>query len=115
MRYIFNLDFIKEFEFKSDIKKLLVYESIIEDNLLESSYLEIYGSILYSFDSLKSTYHILKESYIIVDENDNILDSFSFHPVSRGFVMRQFHVFKNFYYYKIVSDIKYLKIKLYLE
>ena len=113
--YLFNLNFNKEFEFKSAIKKLLVYESIIEDNLSENSYLEIYESILYLFDSLKSTYHILKESYEILDENDNILDSFSFHPVSKGFVMRQFHVFKNVYYYKIVSDINYLKIKLYLE
>ena len=113
--YLFNVNFVKEIEFKSDIKKLLIYEAIIEDNLSENSYLEMYESILYSYDSLKTSYHILKELYEILDENDNILDSFSFHPVSKGFVMRQFHVFENVYYYKIVSDINHLKIKLYLQ
>ena len=44
--YLYNLDFIKELDFKSDTKKLLVYETIIEDDLLKNSYLELYESVL---------------------------------------------------------------------
>ena len=48
--YLFNPDFIKELNFKSDTKELLVYEIAIEDNFIKDSYIELYESILYLFD-----------------------------------------------------------------
>ena len=43
--YLFNLDFEKELNFTSDTKKLLVYETIIEDRFKQDSYLELIESI----------------------------------------------------------------------
>ena len=113
--FLFNLEFEKDISFTTNIKEILVHEMIIEDDFIKDSYLELYESILYLFESLKSSYHILKEKFQILDKNDNILINFWFHPLSKGFIMRNFHIFKNTYYYKIKNDIDYLKIKLYLE
>ena len=113
--FLFNFEFEKDISFTTNIKKILVYEMIIEDDFKKDSYLELYESILYLYESLKSFYHILKERYEILDENDNILISFWFNPLSKGFILRNWHIFKNTCYYKIKNDIIYLKIKIYLE
>ena len=39
--YLFNLNFIKELDFKSDTKSLLVYETIIEGSFKINSFLEL--------------------------------------------------------------------------
>ena len=113
--YLLNLDFEKELNFISDTKKLLVYETIIEDSFKQNSYLELIESILYKFDNIKTSYYILKETYEIIDENDNILDTFYFNILSKGFIFYNIHIFKNSYFFNAPKDINYLKIKLYLE
>ena len=64
---------------------------------------------------MKPVYFILKESYEFLDEDNNILDSYSFNILSKGFIFYNIHIFKNTYYHKIPKDINCLKIRLYLE
>ena len=113
--YLFNLDFIKELDFKSDTKKLLVYETIIQDSFKKDSFLELNESILYKFNDIKPVYFILKESFEFLDEDDEVLNKFSFNISLKGFAFYNIHIFKNTEYYKIPKDINYLKIRLYLE
>ena len=47
--YLFNLDFIKELDFKSDTKKLLVCETFIQDSFKKDLFLELNKNILYIF------------------------------------------------------------------
>ena len=120
--YSSNLDFIKELDFKSDTKKLLVYETIqktifktIQNSFKKDSFLELNESILYKFNDIKPVYFILKESFEFLDENDEVLNKFSFNISLKGFVFYNIHIFKNTEYYKIPKDVNYLKIRLYLE
>ena len=48
----------------------------------------------------KSFYFVLKETYQFLDQNDTILDEFSFNIISKGAIFRNYHVYKNTYYYK---------------
>ena len=113
--YLFKFDFFKELDFKSDIKSLLVYETIIQDSFKKDSFLELNESILYKFNDIKAVYYILKESYEFLNENNNILDKFYFNIFSKDFIFYNIHIFKNTYYYEIPKDTNYLKIRLHLE
>ena len=93
----------------------MIYETIIEDSFKQDSFLELNESILYKFNDIKPVYYILKESYEFLDENNGVLNKFSFNISSKGFIFYNIHIFKNSYYYKIPKDINYLKIRLYLE
>ena len=67
------------------------------------------------FIYIKTSYYILKENYEFLDKNNNVLDKFYFNVVSKGFIFYNTHIFKNTYYYKIIEDIDYLKVRLHLE
>ena len=58
---LFNLDFIKEINFKSDIKRILVYENNINYQFKIGSFVELNESLVYQYDD----YFVLKETYII--------------------------------------------------
>ena len=79
----------------------MVYETIIEDSFKRDSILELNESILYKFNDIKTVYFILKETYEFLDENNEILNKFSFNVSSKGFIFYNIHIFKNVYYYKI--------------
>ena len=83
--------------------------------ILKNSYLKLHESILYQFNTLKISYYILRERYEILDENDNLLIVFYFNVLSKGVIIKNIHIFKNTYYYKIKNDINKLKIKVYLK
>ena len=76
--WLFNLDFIKYINFKSDIKKILVFENNINHQFKIGSFVELNESIVYQYEDLKSYYFVLKETYIILDQNDVIIEEFSF-------------------------------------
>ena len=112
---LFNLDFIKDINFKSDIKKILVYENDINYQFKFGSFVELNESLVYQYEDLKSYYFILKETYIILDQNDVIIEEFSFNIKSKGMIFRNLFIYNNSYYFKIISNITNLKIRLYLE
>ena len=56
--YFYKLDSIKEFNFLADIKKLLVHEIIINDDLRKDGYIELDESVLYKFVNIKISYYI---------------------------------------------------------
>ena len=113
--WLFNLDFIKDINFKSDIKKILVYENNINYQFKIGSFVELNESLVYQYDDLKSYYFVLKETYIILDQNDVIIEEFSFNIKSKGMIFRNLFIYNNQYYFKIISNITNLKIRLYLE
>ena len=61
-----------------DISKFLVYETDIIYDFKISSFIELNESCLYLYDSLKNYCFILKEAYQILNQDDNIIDEFSF-------------------------------------
>ena len=105
----------KDINFKSDIKKILVYENNIDYQFKVNSFIEINESLVYKYDNIKLSYYILKETYIILDQNDIILDEFSFNIKSKGFIFNNLHIFDNQYFFKVQSNITTLKLKVYLE
>ena len=113
--WLFNLNSNKDINFKSNIKKILVYESNIDYQFKVNSIIEVNESILYKYENIKSFYFVLKETYILMDKNDTILDKFSFNITSKGAVFRNYHIYNNQYFFKVQSDIKILKLKVYLE
>ena len=113
--WLFNLDFIKDINFKSNIKKLLVYENNINYQFKIDSFVEINESLVYKYDNIKSYYFVLREVYVLMDQNDIILDEFSFNIKSKGVVFRNIHIYDNQYFFKVLSNITTLKIKVYLE
>ena len=113
--WLFNLNSNKDINFLSNIKKILVYETNIDYQFKVNSFIEINESILYKYENIKSFYFVLKETYVIMDQNDNILDKFSFNITSKGAVFRNYHIYNNQYFFKVQSDIKILKLKVYLE
>ena len=113
--WLFNLNSNKDLNFKSDIKKILVYENDINHQFKVNSIIELNESILYKYENIKSFYFVLKETYILMDQNDTILDEFSFNITSKGAVFRNYHIYNNQYFFKVQSDIKILKLKVYLE
>ena len=113
--WLFNLNFVKDINFKSDIKKILVYENNIDYLFKVNSYIEINESITYKYDNIKTSYYILKELYVLMDQNDIILDEFSFNIKSKGFIFNNLHIFDNQFFFKVQSNITTLKLKVYLE
>ena len=113
--WLFNLNSNKDINFLSNIKKILVYETNIDYQFKVNSFIELNESILYKYENIKSFYFVLKETYILMDKNDTILDKFSFNITSKGAVFRNYHIYDNQYFFKVQSDIKILKLKVYLE
>ena len=105
----------KDINFKPDIKKILVYENNINYQFKVNSFIELNESIVYKYDNIKTSYYVLKELYVIMDQNDIILDEFSFNIKSKGFIFNNLHIYDNQYFFKIQSNITTLKLKVYLE
>ena len=112
--WLFNLNSNKDINFKSDIKKILVYENNIGYQFKPNSFVEINESIAYKYDNIKLYYYVLKETYVLLDQND-ILDEFSFNIKSKGFIFNNLHIYDNQYFFKVQSNITTLKLKVYLE
>ena len=113
--WLFNLNSNKDLNFKSDIKKMLVYENNIDYQFKPNSFIEINESIAYKYDNIKLYYYVLKETYVLLDQNDIILDEFNFNIKSKGFIFNNLHIYDNSYFFKIQSNITTLKLKVYLE
>ena len=112
--WLFNLH-DKDINFKSDIKKLLVYENNIDYQFKPNSFIEINESITYKYDNIKLYYYVFKETYVLMDQNHTILDEFSFNIKSKGFIFNNLHIYDNQYFFKVQSNITTLKLKVYLE
>ena len=113
--WLFNLNFVKDINFLSNIKKILVYENNINYQFKVNSFIELNESIVYRYDNIKSYYYVLKEAYVLLDQNDIILDEFSFNIKSKGFIFNNLHIYDNQYFFKVQSNITTLKLKVYLE
>ena len=113
--WLFNLNSNKDLNFKSDIKKMLVYENNIDYQFKPNSFIEINESIAYKYDNIKLYYYVLKETYVLLDQNDIILDEFNFNIKSKGFIFNNLHIYDNQYFFKVQSNITTLKLKVYLE
>ena len=113
--WLFNLNSNKNINFKSDIFKLLIYENNIGYKFKPNSFIELNESIVYKYDNIKLYYYILKETYVLLDQNDIILDEFSFNIKSKGFIFNNLHIYDNQYFFKVESNITTLKLKVYLE
>ena len=111
---LFNLG-NKDINFIYNIKKFLVYENDIIYNFKVGSFIELNESCLYLFDSIKNFYFILKEIYQLLDQNDTLIDEFSFSMKGKGAVYRNQHIYNNTHYHKVLYNITILKIRLYLE
>ena len=105
----------KDINFIYNIKKFSVYENDIIYNFKVGSFIELNESCLYLFDSLKNFYFILKEIYQFLDQNDTLIDEFSFNMKGKGAVYRNQHIYNNTHYHKVLYNITILKIRLYLE
>ena len=112
---LFNLNSNKDINFKSNINRILVYETNIFYQFKPNSFIEINESITYKYDNIKLYYYVLKETYVLLDQNDTILDEFNFNIKSKGFIFNNLHIYDNQYFFKVQSDIKTLKLKVYLE
>ena len=113
--WLFNLDFIKGINFTSNINKFFVYENNIIYNFKINSLIELNESLVYLYDSLKHYYYVLEEHYTFMDQNDIIIDEFSFNMGGKGAAYRKIQIYDNKFYFKIISNITNLKIRLYLE
>ena len=113
--WLFNLNSNKDINFKPDIKKILVYESSIDNQFKPNSFIEINELIAYKYDNIKLYYYVLKETYVLLDQNDTILDEFNFNIKSKGFIFNNLHIYDNQYFFKVQSNITTLKLKVYLE
>ena len=112
--WLFNLP-DKYIDFTYDISKFLVYETDIIYDFKISSFIELNESCLYLYDSLKNYYFILKETYQFLDQNDTLIEEFSFNMRGKGTVYRNQQIYNNTHYRKVISNITNLKIRLYLE
>ena len=110
--WLFNLP-DKNIDFTYDIQKFLVYENDIIYDFKVDSFIELNESCLYLFDSLKNFYFILKETYQFLDQNDTLIEEFSFNVVDKGAVFRNYQIYNNTHYHKVLSNIINLKIILY--
>ena len=113
--WLFNLNSNKDLNFKSNIKKILVYENNIDYQFKPNSFIEINESIAYKYNNIKLYYYVLKETYVLMDQNDIILDEFNFNIKSKGFIFNNLHIYDNQYFFKVQSNITTLKLKVYLE
>ena len=112
--WLFNLP-DKDIDFAYNISKFLVYETDIIYDFKIGSYIELNESCLYLYDSLKNYYFILKETYQFLDQNDTLIDEFSFYMKGKGTVYRNQQIYNDTHYHKVISNITNLKIRLYLE
>ena len=112
---LFNLNSNKDINFKSNINRILVYETNIFYQFKPNSFIEINESITYKYDNIKLYYYVLKETYVLLDQDNIILDEFSFNIKSKGFIFNNLHIYDNQYFFKVQSDITTLKLKVYLE
>ena len=112
---LFNLNSNKDINFKSNINRILVYETNIFYQFKPNSFIEINESIAYKYDNIKLYYYVLKEKYVLLDQNDTILDEFNFNIKSKGFIFNNLHIYDNQYFFKVQSNITTLKLKVYLE
>ena len=108
------MNFIKDINFTHDIS-YIIYENDITYNFKLNSFIEINESCLYIYDSLKNFYFILRETYRFFDQNDTLVDEFSFNIVNKGAVFRNYQIYQNTHYYRIISNITNLKVSLYLQ
>ena len=113
--WLFNLNFVKDINFKSDINRILVYDNSIDYQFKVNSFIELNESLVYKYDNIKSYYFVLKEVYVLMDQNDIMLDEFSFNIKSKGVVFRNLHIYDNQYFFRVQSNITTLKLKVYLE
>ena len=113
--YLFNLNKEVNFNFLSNATEKIVYETIINDNFMKDSYLEIYSSIVYLYNELKNLYHLLKQTINLINKDGDIIYAFYFFPQSKGLIARNISILKGLYYYKIEEDINYLKIQVLLQ
>ena len=109
------MNFIKDINFTHDIKEFLIYENDITYNFKISSFIELNESCMSIYDSLKIFYFILRETYRFLDKNDILVEEFSFNVINEGAVFRNYQIYKKIHYYKIISNIINLKIRLYLQ
>ena len=112
---LFNLNSNKDINFKSNINRILVYETNIFYQFKPNSFIEINESITYKYDNIKLYYYVLKETYVLLDQDNIILDEFSFNIKSKGFIFNNLHIYDNQYFFKVQSDITTLKLKVFLE
>ena len=96
--WLFNLNSNKDINFLSNIKKILVYENNIDYQFKVNSFIELNEFITYKYDNIKLYYYILKETYVLMDQNNTILDEFSFNIKSKGFIFNNLHIFDNQYF-----------------
>ena len=113
--WLFDLNFVKNIIFKSNIDRFLAYEDNIIYDFKIGSIIQLDESIVYLYDGLKHFYYILKDSYLFLDQNNTVLTEFNFNMSNKGAVYRNIQIYKNTHYYKIVSIIEKLIIKLYLQ
>ena len=95
----------KDINFIYNIKKFLVYENDIIYNFKVGSFIGLNESCLYLFDSLKNFYFILKETYQFLDQNDTLIDGFSFNMKGKGTVYRHQQIYNNTHYHKVLYNI----------
>ena len=101
--------------YKRDIEEFLIYENDITYNSKINSFIELNESYLYIHDSLKNFYFILRETYRYFDQNNTLVEEFSFNVLNKGAVFRNYQIYQNTHYYKIISNITNLKVRLYLQ
>ena len=112
--WLFHL-YERDIIFTYNINKFLVYENDIIYNFKVGSIIELDESCLYIYDSLKNFYFISKETYQFLDQNNTLIEEFSFNTVNKGAVFRNYQIYKNTQYHKVISNITNLKLRLYLE
>ena len=59
--WLFNLNSNKDINFKSNIKKILIYENNIDYQFKVNSFIELNESITYNYDNIKLYYYVLKK------------------------------------------------------
>ena len=112
--WLFDL-YKRDINFTHDINEFLIYENDITYNFKISSIIELNKSCLYIYDSLKNFYFILREIYRFFDQNDTLVEEFSSNVLNKGAVFRNYQIYQNTHYYKIISNITNLKVRLYLQ
>ena len=90
--WLFDLNFIKDIDFTHDINEFLIYENNITYNFKINSYIELNESCLYIYDSLKNLYFILRETYRFLDQNDTLIEEFSFNVINKGAVFKNYQI-----------------------
>ena len=64
---------------------------------------------------MRNFYFILRETYRFFGQNNNLEEEFSFNVLNQGAVFHNYQIDQNTHYYKIISNITNLKLRLYLQ